>query len=145
MPQVQVLYRPPEISGTYGIHSVSPFCFPNTIPNTQDGKGYFTAGKEALSGCGGFTFAVKTNSALEGTHGLPASALNDFFRTPPPQPPRGVNPFHPLPRVAIGLPPLTPTHSSPDHVAEPGNMMAPPHSPPSARCPDSGLYVIHNH
>ena len=38
MPQVQVLYRPPAISGTYGHHSASPFYFPRTIPRTQTKK-----------------------------------------------------------------------------------------------------------
>ena len=50
MPQVQVLYRPPEISGTYGINAASPFFFwlcqrkwlmlplssEGTVPNSQE-------------------------------------------------------------------------------------------------------------
>ena len=83
MPQVQVLYRPPEISRTYGIDSASPFFFPRTIPRTQTknhsvyGKGMrtvFVPPRQPNSPNTPRPFPHASRSRISVTHQTPANA-----------------------------------------------------------------------
>ena len=83
MPQVQVLYRPPEISRTYGIDSASPFFFPRTIPRTQTknhsvyGKGMrtvFVPPRQPNSPNTPRPFPHASSSRISVTHQTPANA-----------------------------------------------------------------------
>ena len=83
MPQVQVLYRPPKISRTYGIDSASPFFFPRTIPRTQTknhsvyGKGMrtvFVPPRQPNSPNTPRPFPHASRSRISVTHQTPANA-----------------------------------------------------------------------